>query len=36
MKNLRTEPAVIVSLVGAIIALAAAFGLNWSAEQVDA
>lgn len=34
MNRLRYEPAVITSVVGAGIALAISFGLNWSTDQV--
>jgi hypothetical protein len=32
----KAEPAVVVSLVSAIIALAVSFGLHWSNEQIGA
>lgn len=34
--SIRTEPALIAGAIEAILALAVAFGLNWSGEQVAA
>lgn len=36
MRKLNTEPAVIVSLISAIVALAVSFGANLSGDQVGA
>ena len=32
--SIRTEPALIAGAVEAVVALAVAFGLDWTAEQV--
>lgn len=36
MRKLNTEPAVIVSLISAIVALAVSFGANLTGDQVGA